>query len=375
MVNLDPQYLPHFFEIVKKINASLNLHDLLATINRELTELLHVEASAILVYDSNDQELYYLQARENSGSNVSGIKIPLKDSIANLAIQNDEAIFVNDTENAPLPYQKASCAQARNSFYNLTTRNLAVIPLKVNHKAVGVLEVVNKFDEAFKPQDIALLSELALYVAIALENAKLYQFSSNQLKSIFIAFSNAIDKRDYSTHYHSKRVRDYALIMSDKLNLNPIQRENLELAAILHDIGKIGIRDDILQKPSQLTAEEYAIIKEHPVKSAEIISLLDGVSDVVIKTILHHHERWDGHGYPSKLSGDQIPYFARIISICDVFDALTNDRPYRPRKSVKEARDTIEKNKHIMFDPELVNVFMTEFHQIIAKGKLSIHVS
>jgi putative nucleotidyltransferase with HDIG domain len=363
-INLNPQYVTYLLELVKKINSSLDLHELLETINEELTQLLQVEASSILVFDTQDQELYFLQAGAINGQNVTGTKVPVQGSIAGWVIQNNQVVCVNDVKEDIRHYKQIDYR------FQISTRNLAAIPLLVKGRIIGVLEVINKFGNGFNPSDISFLTELASYIAIALENAQLFEITRNQLKSTFAAFSHAIDKRDSYTHFHSKRVRDYALIIGTHLKLTMLQMEDLELAAILHDVGKIGIRDDILLKPGRLTQEEYSIIKEHPLKGAEILSLLEGISEEIIKTIRHHHERWDGKGYPDFLKEKNIPYLARILSICDVFDALTTDRPYRRRKSVIETKNFIIDHQNKMFDPELVATFLEVYPQLIIKGDL-----
>lgn len=366
MSEQDLKQVSCFLEIVQKINSCSNLHDLLATINTQLTGLIGVTVSAILVYDSKDQELYFLQTRENTGVSISGIKIPIHDRFTSWVVRNNQAVLLNNHEKktGPMPQSAAPLSK-------LSTYNLAVIPLMTAGKAIGVLEVIKKSESTFKPEEITFLSQLADHIAIAMDNTWLFKYSQNQLKSSYAVFSNTVDKRDYLTHFHSKRVRDYALILSEVLDLTPTEKEHLELAAVLHDIGKTGISDDILLKSGQLTEEEYAIIKEHPVKGAEIISLLKEISNDIIETVRHHHERWDGQGYPEGLSGENIPYLARILAICDVFDALTSDRPFRARKPAQEARDLIVKNKKLMFDPELVERFLSEYPQMVIKGKIS----
>ncbi|MGE5558365.1 MAG: HD domain-containing phosphohydrolase [Bacillota bacterium] len=363
MEMLSQQYVAYLLELVKKINSSLNLHELLETINQELTDLLKVEASAILVFDSRDEELYFLQAGQFRGRNVTGIKVPIQGSIAGWVIQHMQTVYVNDPQHDPRHYKKID------QYYNFTTKNLAAIPLLVKGKVIGVLEVINKARDGFDEHDIAFLAELAHYIAIALENAKLYESSRNQLKSSFAAFSSAIDKRDSYTHFHSRRVRDYALVFAAELNITESQYEHLELAAILHDVGKIGIRDDILLKPGQLSHDEYLSIKEHPLKGAEILSLLEGISGEILQAVRHHHEHWDGNGYPEGLAGEKIPLLARIVALCDVFDALTTDRPYRRRMKPGDAKKLIMKNKGVMFDPALVDVFYKTYPDILAKGK------
>jgi HD-GYP domain-containing protein (c-di-GMP phosphodiesterase class II) len=365
MATLDPQHISCLLEFIKKINSTLNQNDLLVTINQELVRLFGIEASYLLMLDPQKQELYFQSANEPEEKIFSGVKISIEGSLAGWVILNQQAVFRNHAD------KDSWHDQQMDGLFDFTIRNLAAVPLVVKGEITGVLEVINKFNGRFNSQETALLQELACYIAIALENAKIYEHTCHQLKSSFAAFSNAIDKRDSYTHFHSERVRDYAVIISGKKDLAPPQCENLELAAILHDIGKIGIRDNILLKPSHLTSQEFTLIKDHPLKGAEILSLLEGISSEIVNTVRHHHEKWNGGGYPDGLSGEKIPFLARIITICDVFDALTTDRPYRPRMSTETAKSFIIENKNLMFDPDLVDVFQGVYPEMVTKGNLS----
>lgn len=365
MTKLAPHYLSCLLELVKKVNSTLNLKDLVNSINQELINLLKIESSALLMVDYSNQEFLFLPAENHKSENIpTETKVPIDSSIAGLAALNNEAFYLeNVTKNLPFYRQQI------NQLYNTAIHNLAVVPLSTKGNIIGVLEIINK-PEVFTPEDQWFLEELSFHIANSLENARLYENCCHQLKSTFAAFSNAIDKRDSYTHFHSKRVRDYALIIGEKTSLNQSQNEKLELAAILHDIGKIGIRDNILLKPSQLTSWEFTLIKAHPLKGAEILSFLEGISNEIVSSVRHHHEKWDGNGYPDGLSGKEIPYLARIITICDVFDAMTTDRPYRPRISAEEARSYIIEHQNEMFDPELVDVFRSAYPEMISMGNL-----
>jgi len=170
------------------------------------------------------------------------------------------------------------------------------------------------------------------------------------------ALASSIDAKDPYTHGHSKRVTRYSLAIARALGLEDDEIEDLELAGYLHDIGKIGMPQEILQKPFSLTDREFGIVKKHPGNGVKILENLKNLQRVS-SFILHHHERVDGAGYPSGIDGQTIPLGARILAVADAFDAITSDRPYRKRASVEDALLEIERNSGTQFDPRVVRVF------------------
>jgi len=190
----------------------------------------------------------------------------------------------------------------------------------------------------------------------------LYENIYENVFSIHYAFVEAIEARDPYTKQHSTRVTNYAVSMANALGCSQEEIDGLNISGNLHDIGKIGIPDNILLKPGRLTDEEYEVIKKHPVTGSNIIGHFNMWS-YPQRIIRHHHERWDGNGYPDGLKGEEIPFFSRILSIADVYDALTSDRSYRAKLSENVALRLIQKNAGGRFDPELVTVFLKLFQQ------------
>jgi len=179
----------------------------------------------------------------------------------------------------------------------------------------------------------------------------------NILIGILIALTRAIDAKSPWTAGHSERVTKFAELIGRGLDISDDQMRVLTISAILHDIGKIAVPEQILDKPGKLTDEEFDIVKKHSQAGADIISSIPSY-ETILPGILHHHERWDGKGYPKGLKSKDIPLFARIICIADVYDALTEDRPYRKAWSPDDVKTFFHEQKWKMFDAELVDIFM-----------------
>ncbi len=206
-----------------------------------------------------------------------------------------------------------------------------------------------------KPFDIEKL--IIVVEQLLLERYNIYRKEYEYMLSTIKALITALEARDEYTKGHTHRVSKYALMLGNYMGLSSFELDKLEIAANLHDIGKIGVRDDILLKPGKLSVEEYATIQEHAVIGAEILRPLNSLNDVV-PLILFHHERWDGEGYPSMIKGEAIPLGSRIIAIADTFDAITSDRPYRKALSEEEAIEIIKENIGTQFCPACAQAFL-----------------
>ena len=174
----------------------------------------------------------------------------------------------------------------------------------------------------------------------------------------------ALEARDNYTAYHSRRVADMVQAMCRILNLGPGESERIHMAAHVHDIGKIGVPDRILCSGGKLTGEDWEIMKKHPVIGAEILSKAESLGPVK-DMVLHHHERWDGGGYPDGLAGREIPFGSRIIALCDSVDAMLSERAYREPMATEECLIELGKNRGKMFDPELTDIMVLNWNELI----------
>ncbi|MBT6748656.1 MAG: response regulator [Desulfobacula sp.] len=247
----------------------------------------------------------------------------------------------------------------KNKHLDDVVNSLMVVPVKIRDNIFGIASAFSfSKDKHFNEKDIYYMSFISQKASSAIENIALYENIYDNLFSTLYAFVTALEVRDLYTQKHSTRVAKYAHMIAQEMGCTDEELDIIRFAGSLHDIGKIGIRDNILLKPTQLSAEEYKKIKEHPVIGADIISKL-GLWDREMVIIRHHHERFDGKGYPSGLKGDEIPKLSRILCVADSFDAIDSDRAYRKKMGKKEVFSIIEENSGTQFDPEVVKAFLT----------------
>ncbi|HZR96038.1 MAG TPA: HD domain-containing phosphohydrolase [Gaiellaceae bacterium] len=229
----------------------------------------------------------------------------------------------------------------------------AVAPLVVGRRGGCIVAAIDGDD--FGERELRLLGGLAHQAKLALANASNYEGLERSFVSTVEALANALEANDEYTSSHARWITDLSLRVGRELGLAEHELKRLELGALLHDIGKIGIPSEILSKPGRLTAEERAIMETHPELGARIIAPIDRLQEVGA-IVRHCHERWDGGGYPDRLDGEAIPLESRIIFVCDAYHAMTTDRPYRKKLSHPEAVRRLREASGTQFDPDVVEV-------------------
>lgn len=229
------------------------------------------------------------------------------------------------------------------------------VPLKLATKLVGVMCIVVP-DARRASARLDAVSELGVLLTMAIENVRLYGWLAKSYVDTVKALVEAMEAKDPYTRGHSEKVARYAVEIGRKLGLDESGIQKLRWGGILHDIGKISIPDSILAKPGALDSAERQLVNSHPRESVQIAGSVQFLLNV-LEALEHHHERYDGKGYPSGLSGRDIPLAARIMAVADAFDAMTSARPYREAMSVKKAMSELRKNSGTQFDPELVEIW------------------
>ncbi|HWT94740.1 MAG TPA: HD domain-containing phosphohydrolase [Solirubrobacteraceae bacterium] len=232
------------------------------------------------------------------------------------------------------------------------------IPIYVHDQFTGVVVCIDR-EDGFDDLDDEVLLALGDQAGAALHNTRLHDELRTSYVSTIRVLAEAIQAKDPFLRGHSEEVSDYVSAVAGRLGFDTGQRERLAIGSLLHDLGKIGISERILHKPARLTQEEYAIIQLHPRIGYRLIEQVPALKPVA-SAILHHHERYDGGGYPTGLKGEQIPLEARIVGVADAFSAMTADRPYRSRMPLDEACEELQRNAGTQFDPEIVRIFVEE---------------
>ncbi len=238
-------------------------------------------------------------------------------------------------------------------------RQIIAVPLVEGDNVFGWLFALNHSeDKGFGTVEASLLSSVGTILGIHSGNIELYRRQSEFVTSVVRALTSAIDAKDPYTCGHSDRVARLAVRLAQEMGLDNDTLNLLYMAGLLHDVGKIGIDDSVLRKPGRLNDEEYEHIKLHPELGCNILSGLKQL-EAVLPVVLHHHEQWDGEGYPHKLAGETIPKLARITAVADAYDAMTSDRPYRKGMPADRVNEIFREGSGTQWDPEVVEAFFS----------------
>lgn len=338
------------------LNSTLDHQEVRKRAIEAATQLMKAEAGSLLLLDEKGKHLFFEVALGDKGERIKKIVLDIDKGIAGWVAQKGEPLRVNHPEKDPRFFKEID------DRIGFKTRNLLCVPVRVKDRILGVLEAINKKDgKDFNEEDLSLFASLANQVAIALDNARLYQEMEEMFFQTAESLAEAIEKRDPYTGGHTRRVTQYSLAAAKYLSLNPEEVRVLKMASVLHDIGKIGIDDHILRKPTLLDPHEVDLIRKHPQMGAEIIGHIKQLKEI-IPGVQYHHEHMNGKGYPEGLIGEGIPMIARIIAVADTYDAITTDRPYRKALSKEIAVSELKKGSGTQFDWKVVEAFLQAFH-------------
>lgn len=266
--------------------------------------------------------------------------------LMSLLSERKDALLINDLRQGPALRWLADYA-----------RQIIAVPLQRQDQVLGCLFAIDKDADDFDSVDGKLLNSIANESAIYLENAVLFEDVHDLMMGLIHSLTSAVDAKDAYTCGHSERVALLTRQLARAMQLPEATVDRFYMAGLLHDVGKIGVPERVLQKEGKLTEEEFGLIKLHPQIGAKILSDIKQIEDI-IPGVLHHHERWDGRGYPNGLSGKGIPLMGRVLCLADSFDAMTSNRTYRKALPLEVAIAEIQRTAGTQFDPELAEVFV-----------------
>ena len=303
-------------------------------------------ASVFLVYEGQTTRAAF------SGGQRCPVPSPAADELAAWAIETHHGLEVADAE---ADDHLSALARATNQL-----RSLLAVPLARQEGVIGALVVGYSDGHEFGPEELPLLTTIGGQIAIALQNAEAYEKLDRMYLETVTALAAAMEAKDQYTASHADSLASTAVAVGAQMGLTDAELRMLQYAAVLHDIGKIGIPGNILNKPAALTREEFETMAQHTIIGERIISRIDYLVPIA-RIIRSAHERWDGAGYPDGYRGEQIPLASRILLVCDAFDAMTTDRPYRGALPIEAALRELERHAGTQFDPRVVDVFLAGY--------------
>jgi len=339
-------------EVGIKLSSSLDPTTVLELALQHAEHVCQAETSSIWELDEERRDLFFRVVRGRAAGAIRGIRLPLGEGIVGSVALSGDAEVVNEVTADPRWHGDPSGA--------FQTRAILAVPLLAQGRVIGVVQLLNPVDrERFTDSDLWRMRQFAAILGPTLQNARLYAAQRRQNLTMATVLAEALEKRDPYTAGHVRRVVSYSVMLGEELGLGLAELQDLWLAASLHDIGKIGVPDDILRKPAPLDANETEIMKRHTVFGAEIVTALANVQ--VLLGVRSHHERLDGQGYPDGLTDPEIPLGARIIAVADTFDAMTTSRPYRSELPMEQAAAEIFAASGTQLCPRVVAAFRRLF--------------
>ncbi len=345
--------LSQLYRLSETIASAMTFSRVLTLLLEVMHEVVDYEAAVLYLYDERGAQLRPNLEKDVTADLKARFAAQMEDGSLLWALKQGRILALADNRRG-----RADDAESEEG------RSFLLVPIQARGKPVGLLDLaVAAGAGSFSQRDLSLIGILANQAGISLENARLYEAIRRDYTDVIQALAGAVDARDHYTRQHSNRVSLYGVAIARHMRLEQSVIEAVQFGGLLHDIGKIGIPDQILNKPSRLSEEEFQVMKSHSALGAGLLRQVDSLSHLV-PLVLYHHERFDGRGYPDGLVGKQIPLGARILNVADSFETITSDRVYHKARSFDEGLAEIKRCSGGQFDPEIVAAFDGVFGEL-----------
>jgi putative nucleotidyltransferase with HDIG domain len=352
--------------IIEQISSILDRDQILPMIIDYGHKLLRTEAGSLFIIDQQTGDLVMYLSSNIDNLSEKAVRVPAGEGIIGHVVSTGESVIVDDVATDNRHY---GMVDKQSDF---RTRSVLAVPLRVRtvqlgsargtveSHIIGGFEVINKIDGVFTSDDVDILQTLANQAATVMEIAQLYTESNELFINAIRALMTTIDAKDSYIEGHSQRVSEFSVAIAEELGCSAEEIYQIRIGSLLHDMGKIGIPDEILSKPDNLEPSEYEIMKQHPVIGANIMRQIK-LLHAELLAVYDHHERLDGSGYPRGLKGDQISMFGKIVAVADVCDAMTSARPYEDALDMEEVISFLREGVGTKFDPKIVEALVCAY--------------
>ena len=361
--NIRLKALIPIFEISKLLVTEIDLAHLFNIIADVLIKEFMVDRVSLMLIDESTGDLVIRASHGLSSGMTQTVRRKPEEGIAGLVLKQKKPLIISNGMHTDQEVMD------RLNREDMPLSSMSV-PLIGRNKIFGVLNVSRQTGRTFTTSDLQIVVILASQVVTAMENSAMFEDLRESYFRTVQALVAAVEAKDPYTRWHSTNVAKYAVAIAREMGMSPTQLEEIHIASILHDVGKIGISEQIISKPGSLSREEFDIMKDHPAHGIRILEPI-GFSPSIVDAIYQHHERFDGKGYPQGLSGDEVSLGARILNVADTIDAMVSERPYRGMISSAEVIQELEKETAHQFDHAVAEAAI----RLIEKGllKLGMH--
>jgi HD-GYP domain-containing protein (c-di-GMP phosphodiesterase class II) len=354
------KYLTTLHKVSDILSRASSVEALFDSIVQAILEVSGGDRAAILMRNKETNTVDMVTVRTKDGKASGEVKVSR--SVVNDVLEKGISSFTDDAMADDRYVGGESIVRQR-------IRSVMCAPMRTTEEILGVLYVDSQMAREFSEAELELLAAVGNQAGIALHRAKLMQEVERLFLDVMKAIASIIDAKDGYTHKHSERVSAFGVRLAEHLGFDADARAVVELSGLLHDVGKIGVPDAILNKPGKLTDAEFKEMRLHPLHGARILSNINSQKVVsLLPGVKYHHERWDGKGYPEGLKGEEIPLLGRVLGVADFLDALTSDRSYRKGLPLEEALQMVKDLEGQAFDPVIVKAAV-ELHE---KGELAL---